>query len=56
LEDVPKHFLEEAAHFFKVYKDLEMVEVKAKGWDDRDDAYETIEGAMDHYWEHAQGR
>jgi inorganic pyrophosphatase len=56
LDDVPKHFLEEAGHFFKVYKDLEMVEVDAKVWDDQDDAYEEIEAAMDRYWEHVQGR
>ena len=56
MDDVPRHFLEEAGHFFKVYKDLEMVEVDAKGWDDQDDAYEEIEVAMDRYWEHVQGR
>jgi inorganic pyrophosphatase len=56
LDDVPRHFLEEAGHFFRVYKDLEMVEVEAKGRDGRDDAYEEIETAIDRYWEHAQGR
>ncbi len=56
LEDVPRHFLEEAAHFFKVYKDLEMVEVEAKGWDDREAAYEEIEAAMNRYEERREGR
>lgn len=56
LKDVPKHFLDEAAHFFSVYKDLEMAEVEIEGWDDQDDAYEEIERAVDRYWEHMQGR
>jgi inorganic pyrophosphatase len=56
LGDVPKHFLEEAAHFFRVYKDLEMAEVEAKGWDDQDGAYDEIRKAVDRYWEHVQGR
>ena len=56
LEDVPKHFLDEAGHVFRVYKDLEMLEVEAKGWDDRDAAYEEIEAAMNRYWEQRQGR
>lgn len=32
LEDVPKHFLEEVAPFFRVYNGPEIVEVEAKGW------------------------
>jgi inorganic pyrophosphatase len=56
LDDVPRHFLEEAAHFFSVYKDLEMAEVEAKGWDDQDGAYEEIGQAVDRYWKHVQGR
>jgi inorganic pyrophosphatase len=56
LDDVPIHFMEEMAHFFSVYKDLEMAEVEIKGWDDQDDAYEEIEEAASRYWEHMQGR
>jgi len=56
LEDVPGHFLDEAAHFFRVYKDLEMAEVEAKGWDDQGDAYAEIKKAVDRYWEYVQGR
>jgi inorganic pyrophosphatase len=56
LDDVPVHFKEEMAHFFTVYKDLEMAEVEVKGWDDQDDAYEEIEQAVRRYWKHMQGR
>jgi inorganic pyrophosphatase len=56
LDDVPRHFLEEAGHFFTVYKDLEMAEVEAKGWHDQKDAYGEIGQAIDHYWKHVQGR
>jgi inorganic pyrophosphatase len=56
LEDVPRHFLEEAGHFFSVYKDLEMAEVEAKGWEGQAQAYEEIGRAVDHYWGHVQGR
>jgi inorganic pyrophosphatase len=49
LEDVPKHFLDEVAHFFSVYKDLEQVEVKALGWEGRDRAYQEIERAIQIY-------
>jgi inorganic pyrophosphatase len=30
---IPQHFLAEVAHFFQVYKDLEMVGIEALGWD-----------------------
>jgi inorganic pyrophosphatase len=56
LDDVPRHFLEEAGHFFSVYKDLEMAEVEAKGWDGQGGAYEEIRQAVDGYWRHVQGR
>jgi inorganic pyrophosphatase len=29
----PLYFLAEVAHFFQVYKDLEMVGIEALGWD-----------------------
>ncbi|MGD8244024.1 MAG: inorganic diphosphatase [Anaerolineae bacterium] len=56
LDDVPRHFLDEAAHFFSVYKDLEMAQVEAKGWADQEASYQEIRQAIDRYWEHVQGR
>lgn len=49
LEDVPAHFLEEVAHFFSVYKDLEQAEVHAQGWEGIARAHEEIERAIDTY-------
>ncbi|MBN1401714.1 MAG: inorganic diphosphatase [Anaerolineae bacterium] len=51
LADVPAHFLDEMAHFFSVYKDLEMAEVEPKGWQDREAAYAEIEQAVTRYRE-----
>jgi inorganic pyrophosphatase len=56
LDDVPVHFLEEVAHFFSVYKDLERAEVETRGWDARNEADEEIEEAVNRYWEHIQDR
>jgi inorganic pyrophosphatase len=50
------HFREEMAHFFTVYKDLEVAEVEIKGWYGQDEAYEEIERAVRRYWKHMQGR
>ena len=33
LYDIQPHFLEEAAHFFSVYKDLEQLKVETIGWE-----------------------
>ncbi len=33
LKDVPPHFLNEVAHFFEVYKDLEGMRTKPIGWE-----------------------
>lgn len=52
LEDVSAHFLEEVAHFFSVYKDLESADVEARGWDGRDEAYREVEDAVRRYREH----
>ncbi len=52
LNDVPPHFLEEMAHFFSVYKDLESGEVEGKGWDGIEQAYQEIERASQHYQKH----
>jgi inorganic pyrophosphatase len=49
LEDVPRHFLDEVAHFFNVYKDLESVEVVGKEWEGLEQAYAEIKGAVDRY-------
>jgi len=54
LNDVPVHFVEEMAHFFSVYKDLEMAEVETQGWDDQADAYAEIKEAVDRYREHTE--
>lgn len=51
LEDVPSHFLEEVAHFFSVYKDLEQAEVQALGWEGQERAYQEIERAIQLYVE-----
>lgn len=40
--DVPKHYLDEVAHFFSVYKDLEGVRVEVVGWEGADEAKERI--------------
>ena len=34
LKDVPPHFLNEVAHFFEVYKDLEGKRTEPVGWED----------------------
>ena len=56
LEDVPPHFLEEMAHFFSVYKDLESATVVGKGWDGLEQAYAEIERAVQRYREHMRDR
>ncbi len=52
LEDVPPHFMEEVAHFFSVYKDLESAEAVGKGWDTLEMAHAEIEHAVKLYQEH----
>jgi inorganic pyrophosphatase len=52
LDDVPPHFLEEVAHFFNVYKDLESGVVEGKGWDGIERAYQEIERAVQYYQKH----
>lgn len=49
LKDVPSHFLDEMAHFFTVYKDLESVRVKVRGWKGRKAAHAEIEKAVKLY-------
>ncbi|MDI3328968.1 MAG: inorganic diphosphatase [Alicyclobacillaceae bacterium] len=49
LEDVPPHILEEIAHFFSVYKQLEGKEVKVEGWRGTDEAARLLEDARRRY-------
>ena len=56
LDDVPPHFLNEMAHFFDVYKDLEVGEVKGGGWDGLESAYAEIESAARRYQERCTGK
>ena len=52
LEDVPVKQLEEIAHFFAHYKDLERKKVKVLGWESREAAYEQIRHAQQLYQQH----
>jgi inorganic pyrophosphatase len=47
--DVPAHMLDEIAHFFKVYKDLEQKEVDVRGWQDRATALKVLATARTDY-------
>lgn len=49
LEDVPQHLLDEIAHFFAIYKDLEQKEVEVRGWKGRDVALQVIDEARERY-------
>lgn len=49
LEDVPGHLLDEIAHFFAIYKDLEQKLVEIRGWRDRDEALAVIDEARARY-------
>jgi inorganic pyrophosphatase len=49
LEDVPQHLLDEIAHFFGIYKDLEQKLVEVRGWRGRDEALRTIAEARERY-------
>ena len=50
LEDVPRHFLREFEHFFKVYKDLEDEKHSAVlGWRGREEVAVVVEAAIDRY-------
>lgn len=43
LTDVPQHLLDEIAHFFSIYKDLERKRVEIHGWRDTATAHQVIE-------------
>ena len=49
LNDVPPHALKELEHFFQVYKDLEGVTTRSRGFEDAAAAREAIVDAMDLY-------
>lgn len=49
LSDLNPHRVKEIEHFFKVYKDLEMKEVKCDGWGDAKAAYEILEQCIKNY-------
>jgi inorganic pyrophosphatase len=49
LDDVPRHFLAEVAHFFKTYKDLEGIGVEALGWEPAEVARREIKEAIRRY-------
>jgi inorganic pyrophosphatase len=55
--DVPEHMLDEIAHFFSIYKDLERKKVTVRGWHGLDDALATIEDSKRRFQEsaHAPG-
>jgi len=49
ISDIPPHFLAEVTHFFKVYKDLEKLEVKTTGWESSKRALHCILQSMEAY-------
>jgi len=49
IENVPKHFLTEVAHFFQTYKQLQGIEVTPKGWEDAEVARQAILNAIQRY-------
>jgi len=57
IDDIPQHFLREAAHFFEVYKDLEGIRTKPIGWEGIDSARMQIGHAVGLYREkYGRGR
>jgi inorganic pyrophosphatase len=49
LSDLPQHALKEIEHFFQVYKDLEGVTTRTRGFEDSSAAREAIRSAMENY-------
>ena len=52
--DVPPHYLDEVAHFFQVYKDLEGHRTQPLGWESVDVARRQIRHAIKLYREERQ--
>jgi inorganic pyrophosphatase len=51
IDDVPPHFLNEVAHFFEVYKDLEGQRAKPLGWENSEAAKKEILRSIELYAE-----
>lgn len=51
ITDVPKHFLNEIAHFFQTYKQLQNIQVTPKGWEGADAAKNAVLRAIQRYKE-----
>ena len=51
INDVPKHLLDEIAHFFKEYKRLEGKTTEVLGWENAEKALEAIEHSIELYKE-----
>ena len=49
LGHVPEHMLDEIAHFFGIYKDLEQKKVEVHGWRDRPTAFEVVAESRERY-------
>lgn len=50
IDDLPKHFLEEVEHFFKVYKDLEPGKVShVQGYENKEAAWVEIQECLSRY-------
>ncbi|HET7578591.1 MAG TPA: inorganic diphosphatase [Bacillales bacterium] len=49
LDDMPKHVLDEIAHFFKVYKDLENKETNIGDWEGPERAAKVIDESLKRY-------
>jgi inorganic pyrophosphatase len=56
LSDIPQHALKEIEHFFQVYKDLEGVSTRTRGFEDAAAAREAIEDAIENYRRKFRGR
>ncbi len=51
LDDLPKHFPKEVAHFFTVYKQLQDTEVTNEGWVGAAEAKQAVLEGIRHYRE-----
>lgn len=49
LTDIPKLFHQEAQQFFKIYKQVEGLEVQPKGWADRVEAIDQVKSLVQCY-------
>lgn len=49
IDELPKHFISELRHYFEEYKVLENKEVQIENFQDREEAYQIIRDAVEHY-------